>query len=255
MYLRTVLSLLMACAAISGTICYQTDSCNVVEDTSWFYISRLIDAWMESLPLLISAVLISMLFGSILGWRNVNKRRSRGLSVATLFVVSTIPTFLLGYFSLVTFQDTPWGTLDDDDNPLRWPIALCCLVLGNGLVCEAYVSVSSELRRHLNSNYILFARSRGLRIFKQLYPGLIGPVLMLFLNRLSAAFPGLMVIEYQFGITGIGRLLLTSFEDTSNNTMLLLVIISWGVFFSSLRLIFESIEQTVDPRLRERVWK
>jgi len=104
----------------------------------------------------------------------------------------------------------------------------------------------------VTQDYIRTARAKGLRertvILKHaLRNGLI-PVLTLFSNFLPALLGGQVIIEYLFGIPGMGRLSLESILAKDYNTLMALIYIDAIIVLGSI-LLTDLLYVVVDPRI------
>lgn len=191
-------------------------------------------------------------------WTGRSSPRLSPVSRVLAYVLSSSPVFVLSYWLVkAMIVSSKHGFMGDTDwyaarvslfSVKHWGAALV-LGLGNGMLMEAARALDTEVKHLLESDYILFARSRGRPLWKHLGPSLVAPVTTSIINRLTAIFGGAIVVEYIFNIPGLGRL--TWDAAAARDTRLLLGAATvWALSYALCNLAGDIIAASVDPRLR-----
>lgn len=104
----------------------------------------------------------------------------------------------------------------------------------------------------ISQDYIRTARAKGLSefkvIFKHALRNALIPILTLFSNFLPALLGGSVLVEYIFGIHGMGRLSWESIEQKDYPTLMALIYIDAIIVLVSI-LLTDILYVLVDPRI------
>ncbi|HOP77608.1 MAG TPA: ABC transporter permease, partial [Thermogutta sp.] len=104
----------------------------------------------------------------------------------------------------------------------------------------------------ISQDYIRTARAKGLSefkvIFKHALRNALIPILTLFSNFLPALLGGSVLVEYIFGIHGMGRLSWESIEQKDYPTLMALIYIDAIIVLLSI-LLTDILYVLVDPRI------
>jgi peptide/nickel transport system permease protein len=222
------------------------------------------DAATESLFVVGWAVVFSMLAAVILTWI-WSGRSSPTLSPATrglAYLLSSSPVFLLSYWAVRALNEgtlaaAKRGLIDDTDwygasvsfTSIKYWFAALVLAVGNGMLMEAARSLNTEVQRVLQSDFILFARARGRAIWRHLVLSLIAPIASSIINRLTAIFGGAIIVEYIFGIPGLGRLTWDA-AAMRDSRLLLGSALVWALTYAVCHVAADILAAAIDPRLR-----
>lgn len=228
------------------------------------------NAVMISAPLMIMAQLVIYLVSVPLGIvcsANRGNFIDRAISLK-LFLLYSVPPFVAGMLFLLFFcygDYVKWFPMErlhsagaDEYGFLRYMmdylwhafLPVTCLSLFS-LAALAMYSRSSMLDV-LGQDYIRTARakgvSRGKVIMKHALRNSLIPIITLFANFLPAMLGGSVLIEYIFGIPGMGRLGLSSIELKDFPTVMALIYIQAIVVMLSI-LLTDLLYVFVDPRI------
>ena len=104
----------------------------------------------------------------------------------------------------------------------------------------------------VNQDYIRTARAKGLDgrtvILKHALRNALIPVITLFSNFIPALLGGSVIIEYLFGIPGMGRLSYDAIQNKDYNTVMALIYLDAIIVMVSI-LISDMLYIAVDPRI------
>ncbi len=216
-----------------------------------------------TLELSIAALLISTLFGSLLGVASALKKGTLVDNALTVFgmIGVAIPQFLFGLIMIMVFvfkfQWFPVGgrmTPGSEGFFMRLDyLVLPALTLGLSLTAGVMRYSRSSMLDSLNKDYIKTARSKGLPEWRvNLVHGLrvaMTPVAVLIGFRLPMLIGGAVVIEQVFQWPGVGQMFVMAVR--SQNTPVVMMV----AFFSVLIVLVSSILVDVvtallDPRVK-----
>lgn len=185
-----------------------------------------------------------------------------------LFMLYSMPSFIVGMLCLMALcygKPFKWfpmlGLHSEGAAGMTWStwlldygwhsiLPVICLALFN-LAGLAMYSRSSMLDV-LGQDYIRTARAKGVREFHVIFKhalrnGLI-PIITLFSSFLPAMLGGSVLVEYLFGIPGMGRLSFYSIEQKDFPTLMALIYIDAIVVMLSI-LLSDLLYVVVDPRI------
>jgi peptide/nickel transport system permease protein len=195
------------------------------------------------------------------------KWQDRAIST-TLFVVYSIPPVVLGMLFLTFFcfgaflKLFPMYGLHHENaetfGVVRyaadyvWHISgpLVCLSLSQ--MASLAMFGRSSMLDVVNQDYIRTARAKGLDgrtvILKHAMRNALIPIITLFSNFIPALLGGSVIIEYLFGIPGMGRLSYDAINNKDYNTVMALIYLDAIIVMLSI-LLSDLLYVAVDPRI------
>jgi peptide/nickel transport system permease protein len=231
---------------------------------------KLWDAVKVSAPLMLLAELLiyglSIPIGVVAAVRR-GKATDR-LITLVLFMLYSIPVFVAGmlFLLLLCYGDylklfPTLGLHSDGADELSWgpwlvdylwhaTLPVVCLSLFSLAGMSMYSRAS--MLEVLGQDYVRTARAKGLSegvvVLKHALRNSLIPVVTLFSNFLPALLGGSVLIEFLFGIPGMGRLSWVSIEQKDYPTLMALVYIDAIVVMASI-LLTDLLYVVVDPRI------
>jgi peptide/nickel transport system permease protein len=151
---------------------------------------------------------------------------------------------MLGWFPVYGTGQTPLDRL--------WHLALPAVALAAGLAALVVKVTRTAVLRELESDYVTFARARGLRpqaVARLYLTNAAIPVLTSAGLLLAFLFGGTILVETTFSLPGLGSLLAESitFKDIPVVQAVTLVV---AVAISLAGLVVDLLTLAVDPRVR-----
>ncbi len=191
----------------------------------------------------------------------------RAISLA-LFMLYSMPAFIAGMLLLMTVcfgRPFKWfpslGLHSDGAAGMEWDRWLSDYIWHGFLpvVCLSLFSLASlamyarsSMLEVISLDYIRTARAKGVRefwvILKHALRNSLIPIITLFSNFLPAMLGGSVLIEFLFGIPGMGRLSWSSIEQKDFPTLMGLIYIDAIVVMLSI-LLSDLLYVLVDPRI------
>ena len=166
------------------------------------------------------------------------------VAVMTIFILVLAFNWIppIGY---ATLWEDPWTNFVQ----LIFP----AIALGtSGMAFQARVTRSAMLEI-LHEDYIRTARSKGLRermvVTRHALRNALLPVVTLFGLAIGNAISGAVVIEFIFGVPGMGRFLITAIRQQDYSVVQGIVVI-FGVMVLFANLITDIMYAWLDPRIR-----
>lgn len=227
-------------------------------------VTQLIDpAILKSAILLVSAALISMLLAVVLGVLAAARRDrafDHGISAFTLFFTA-VPEFVVALWLVILFGTTVFKILPavslippgegafSDPKVYVLPVAtlvLACLPYLTRLVRGSMIDV-------LESQYVRMARYKGLSesriLFRHALPNALVPAIQGMAQNLGYLAGGIVVVEYVFGLQGIGTALTQSIGLRDIPVVQATALLLAG-FYVVVNLAADLLVVFVTPRLR-----
>lgn len=231
---------------------------------------RIWDAAKNSIPIMLLTETFIYVFAVPIGIYMALRRgrwQDRALSLK-LFVLNSFPSVVLGMLFLTFFcygaflkifpsnglhsegadrlSFVPW-LLD-----YVWHMTLPVLCLSTGGLAYLAMFSRTSMLDVVNQDYVRTARAKGLpewsvNLKHGLRNGLI-PVITLFANFIPALLGGSVIIEYLFGVPGMGRLSFLSIQEKDYNTVMAIIYIDAIVVMLSI-LLSDFLYVLVDPRI------
>ena len=219
-------------------------------------VSDMIAARMSSsIRVGLQALVFGSVVGVLLGIVAALKRNSFWDHLTTIIAVIgvSIPAFVIGslmqYFLGVELKVLPILFDKKDFMSTIMPT----ISLGFSVVATTAKYMRNELVDIINSDYILFARSKGLTgrevILKHAVRNALIPVVTILGPMTVSLITGSTVVERIFSVPGLGNLLVTSIQNNDY-----FVILGEGLVFSimflSVVLVVDILYGLIDPRIR-----
>ncbi|HLY74623.1 MAG TPA: ABC transporter permease, partial [Planctomycetota bacterium] len=223
-----------------------------------------------SAPIMLLAEAVVYLFAVPLGvYAAVRRNRWQDrITSLGLFVLYSIPPVVLGmlfltFFCFGTFfKWFPMYGLHAENSealpPVRsaldytWHIVgpLLCLTLTQ--MANLAMFARSSMLDVVNQDYIRTARAKGLPgrtvTLRHALRNALIPIITLFSNFIPALLGGSVIIEYLFGIPGMGRLSYDSIQNKDYNTVMALIYLDAIIVMLSI-LLSDFLYVVVDPRI------
>lgn len=213
------------------------------------------DRIVSSVKVGLQALLAGSVTGILLGIVAALKRNSFWDHLTTIIAVIgvSIPAFVIG--SLMQYYlgvKLAWLPIIYDKNNAMSTI-MPTIALAFSVVATTAKYMRNELVDIINSDYILFARSKGLTgrevIWKHAVRNALIPVVTILGPMTVSLITGSTVVERIFSVPGLGNLLVTSIQNNDY-----FVILGEGLVFSlmflSVVLVVDILYGLIDPRIR-----
>jgi len=181
-------------------------------------------------------------------WQGPKFRMRRLLRIplwSTIYVVSSFPVYLLGYFLFYAFHS--------DVNLL---FALLCCVFGSGLALEMFRNVSFVYRSELAKPYIQNALALGLRTTNWIpgvgsvawhaFRNVIPIILPLFSSKLPFILSSVFLIEIMFEMPGLSDSFLSGLLNRDAHMVLAIIALS-VLFIQIVSFLSELIAFLLNP--------
>lgn len=146
------------------------------------------------------------------------------VSTTTLFVLSSVPAYIIAYFLFLVFKS--------ESNLF---LAVIALAMGSGLAMDVSRMTTNTHQRELHSKYIENALTCGLKTGGLPVPGSVGwhalrnsliTVLPITAYRLPLIVSSALVVEVVFDLPGLGESLLTALIHQDTPMILTIILIS-----------------------------
>ena len=226
-------------------------------------VSELIMQGLEATAeLSLLAMIVAVVVGIPLGIVSAIRPNSLPDSIGTLFALSgvAIPHFLLGVLLLYLFtiwvHVLPAGgyvPLEKDIGQSLLLMLMPSITLGIGIAAMLMRQVRSAMIEVLQQEYVIVARSKGLRervvLWRHALKNAMVPILTIIGVQTGRLFGGAVVVETIFSIPGIGRLAVSSiFNRDFPAVQGVVLVMAVAVLLSNF--LTDMIYAYVDPRIR-----
>jgi peptide/nickel transport system permease protein len=233
-----------------------------ISNVSHLPVTKLIgDRLPATIELTTSAILMAIIFAIPAGV--IAALRHRKPPDLTISVVTSIglavPEYWSGLLAIIIFAVylhwlPPGGRVPPDDDPIQWikSLLLPAITLGYPIGCMQARFVRASMIEVMHEQYILTARSKGLKqnkivISHALRNSLI-PLITVVGIQLGRMMGGAILVESIYNWPGIGRMIVQAITQRDyaivQATVLLVVII-----FAFLSLMTDILYRVVDPRI------
>ena len=200
------------------------------------------------------AVLVSLIIGIPLGLASA-MHRGKGIDFATMAFATigiSVPVFVISVLLLWLFAQTlHWLPSFGLTSWRHYILPVACLSF-NPIAYIARQTRSSMLEA-LEQDYIRTARAKGVSevmvVAKHALKNAITPVVTYLGPLVAALLTGSFVVERLFSIPGIGRYFVQSVSDR-DYTMIMGIVIFYGIFVVVCNLISDILLAVVDPRVK-----
>jgi peptide/nickel transport system permease protein len=209
--------------------------------------------------LVIASFLISMIISIPLGIISALRRNTWIDFSATVFslIGASSPVYFTGIILILLFSyKLNWlPALGDGDG--GWDtvrhLALPSLALGFSLACVTTRLTRSAMIEALSQDYIETARSKGLSsravVLKHAFRNAMIPIVTVAGLQFGALVVGTVLIEYTFGIGGLGSLVVQAVQVRDYPVVQGATIFIAGIFIL-INLIVDILYAVIDPRIR-----
>lgn len=202
------------------------------------------------------AVVVGAFIGIVLGCIAALKRNTIWDSITTVIAVLgvSIPSyvFAMGLAYIFGFKTDWFPLLYNNSHPIKSSV-LPCIALCMFTIASIARFMRSEMIEVLDSDYILFAQSKGiygprLVICHALRNSLISVITVLG-PLIVGLMTGSLVVEKLFAIPGIGSLLVTAIQSNDYNVTIALTFV-YSALYIGVMLVVDILYGMIDPRIR-----
>ncbi|MGZ3551746.1 MAG: ABC transporter permease, partial [Vulcanimicrobiaceae bacterium] len=219
----------------------------------------------QTLLLMCSALLVSILIAVPLGVYQASRRNSAFDRVASIFVFVawSMPTFWFGTILIAVFAVTlrwfPVGGLQTiDTTAFDWPSRIAHLVMPAATLAIVSVAgwsryIRGSMVEQLREDYTRTAVAKGLPsrvvLFRHVLRNALIPFITLLGANLPLLFGGAVITEQIFAYPGMGQLFWESAVDRDYSTLLGMTVIT-AILVILGNLLADILYGVVDPRVR-----
>lgn len=205
---------------------------------------------------LVFAIVIGMLLGVLAavnqnGWIDY-------FSVTLSILFYSMPSFVMGFLLILIFAvylpDLGLNMgfrVGGWDRPQDW--ILPTIALGAAPLATLARYTRSSMIEVIRSDFVRTARAKGLTnqgvVSKHVLKNALIPVVTLIGPIFAAVGTGSFFVEEVFNIPGMGKFFVTSMQ-TKDQTMILAVVLLYGVFLAVMNLLVDLLYGLIDPRIR-----
>jgi ABC-type dipeptide/oligopeptide/nickel transport system permease component len=178
------------------------------------------------------------------------------VTMAVLFY--SMPSFVMGFLLILLF--VVWLPniginlgfhVGGWDRPIDW--ILPTIALGAAPLATLARYTRSSMIEVIRSDFVRTARAKGLTeegvISKHVLKNALIPVVTLIGPIFAAVATGSFFVEQVFNIPGMGKFFVTSMQ-VKDQTMILAVVLLYGVFLAAMNLLVDLLYGVIDPRIR-----
>jgi ABC-type dipeptide/oligopeptide/nickel transport system permease component len=178
------------------------------------------------------------------------------VTMAVLFY--SMPSFVMGFLLILLFA--VWlpdlgvnlgFRVGGWERPLDW--VLPTIALGAAPLATLARYTRSSMIEVIRSDFVRTARAKGLTeqgvVTKHVLKNALIPVVTLIGPIFAAVGTGSFFVEQVFNIPGMGKFFVTSMQ-VKDQTMILAVVLIYGVFLAGMNLIVDLLYGVIDPRIR-----
>ena len=180
------------------------------------------------------------------------------MSVTLAVLFYSMPSFVMGFLLILLFA--VWlPDLGFDlgfrvggwDRPQDWILPVVALAAAPLATLARYTR--SSMIEVIRSDFVRTARAKGLTeqgvVTKHVLKNALIPVVTLIGPIFAAVGTGSFFVEQVFNIPGMGKFFVTSMQ-VKDQTMILAVVLIYGVFLAGMNLIVDLVYGVIDPRIR-----
>ena len=205
---------------------------------------------------LVFAIVIGMLLGILAavhqnGWIDY-------FSVTLAILFYSMPSFVMGFLLILIFAvylpdlGINMGfRVGGWERPQDW--ILPTIALGAAPLATLARYTRSRMIEVIRSDFVRTARAKGLTdqgvVSKHVLKNALIPVVTLIGPIFAAIGTGSFFVEEVFNIPGMGKFFVTSMQ-TKDQTMILAVVLLYGVFLAVMNLLVDLLYGLIDPRIR-----
>ena len=205
---------------------------------------------------LVFAIVVGMLLGVLAavnqnGWIDY-------FSVTLAILFYSMPSFVMGFLLILIFAvylpDMGLNLgfrVGGWERPQDW--ILPTIALGAAPLATLARYTRSSMIEVIRSDFVRTARAKGLTdqgvVSKHVLKNALIPVVTLIGPIFAAVGTGSFFVEEVFNIPGMGKFFVTSMQ-TKDQTMILAVVLLYGVFLAVMNLLVDLLYGLIDPRIR-----
>jgi peptide/nickel transport system permease protein len=178
------------------------------------------------------------------------------VTVAVLFY--SMPSFVMGFLLILLFAVwLPDKGIDLGfrvggwERPRDWILPVVALGAAPLAILARYTR--SSMIEVIRSDYVRTARAKGLTeqgvVTRHVLKNALIPVVTLIGPIFAAVATGSFFVEQVFNIPGMGKFFVTSMQ-VKDQTMILAVVLLYGVFLAAMNLLVDLTYGVIDPRIR-----
>jgi ABC-type dipeptide/oligopeptide/nickel transport system permease component len=180
------------------------------------------------------------------------------LSVTLAILFYSMPSFVMGFLLILLFavwlpdMGVDLGfRIGGWERPLDW--VLPTIALGAAPLATLARYTRSSMVEVIRSDFVRTARAKGLTeqgvVSKHVLKNALIPVVTLIGPIFAAVGTGSFFVEQVFNIPGMGKFFVTSMQ-VKDQTMILAVVLLYGVFLAAMNLLVDLLYGVIDPRIR-----
>ncbi len=169
------------------------------------------------------------------------------------YILSSIPTIFIGYLVLEFFSrlGIDLQMYGDDTGKLQYYlIPALVLGVGDGFLNEFIQHAEEEVDAIRRENYVRMAKAIGAKMWLHIRNDFIVRSSRVILSRMTALISGTVIIEFVFGIPGLGAFAFKAAERGYKERLMLILLCIVAVV-SFLNLMYRVMVTVLDPRLRQ----
>jgi ABC-type dipeptide/oligopeptide/nickel transport system permease component len=211
--------------------------------------------WLGTMAMLF-AIIIGMILGILAAVNQNGLVDYIAITVAILFY--SMPNFVMGTLLILLFAVwLPGHGLDLGFRPSGWSgpkdWVLPTIALGAAPLATIARYTRSSMIDVIRSDYVRTARAKGLAqrkvILKHVLKNALIPVVTLVGPLFAIIGTGSFFVEKIFNVPGIGKFYVESMQS-KDQTMILAVVLIFGVFLAVMNIIVDILYGLIDPRIR-----
>jgi ABC-type dipeptide/oligopeptide/nickel transport system permease component len=206
------------------------------------------------------ATLFAVVFGMTLGiLAAVNQNGIIDyISITVAILFYSMPNFVMGFVLILLFAIwLPNYGIDLGFRPSGWDgprdWVLPTIALGAAPLATIARYTRSSMIDVIRSDYVRTARAKGLAqrkvILKHVLKNALIPVVTLIGPIFAIVGTGSFFVEKIFNVPGMGKFYIESMQ-TKDQTMILAVVLIFGVFLALMNIIVDILYGLIDPRIR-----
>jgi ABC-type dipeptide/oligopeptide/nickel transport system permease component len=180
------------------------------------------------------------------------------MSVTMAVLFYSMPSFVMGFLLILLFVvwlpdlGVDFGfRVGGWDRPIDWVLPTVALAAAPLATLARYTR--SSMIEVIRSDFVRTARAKGLTeqgvVSKHVLKNALIPVVTLIGPIFAAVGTGSFFVEQVFNIPGMGKFFVTSMQ-VKDQTMILAVVLLYGVFLAAMNLAVDLIYGVIDPRIR-----
>ena len=202
------------------------------------------------------AVVVGMTLGVLAAVNQNGWLDYTSVTIAVLFY--SMPSFVMGFLLILLF--VVWlpdigidlgFRVGGWERPIDW--VLPTIALGAAPLATLARYTRSSMIEVIRSDFVRTARAKGLTeegvVSKHVLKNALIPVVTLIGPIFAAVGTGSFFVEQVFNIPGMGKFFVTSMQ-VKDQTMILAVVLLYGVFLAVMNLLVDLIYGVIDPRIR-----